>query len=57
MESFECEHKTPVSQGLGEGRGKEANLVATPLQCQSLPESRQTATVPKHRLKRPNEST
>lgn len=37
MESFECEHKTPVSQGLGEGRGKEANLVATPLGCQSLP--------------------
>lgn len=37
MEPFECEHKTPVSQGLGEGRGKEANLVATPLGCQSLP--------------------
>lgn len=50
MEPFECEHKTPVSQGLGEGGAKEASLVATPLGCQNLPEARQAATVWSHRL-------
>lgn len=45
VEPFECEHKTPVSQGLGEGRGMEANLVATPLGCQRLPEAGQAAAV------------
>lgn len=50
MEPFECEHKTPVSQGLGEGRGTEANLVATPLGCQKLPEAGQAAAVQTDRL-------
>lgn len=50
MEPFECEHKTPVSQGSGEGAGKEARLVATPLGCQSVAEAGQAATVRWHRL-------
>lgn len=50
MEPFECEHKTPVSQGLGEGAGKEARLVATPVGCQSVAEAGQAATVRWHRL-------
>lgn len=45
MEPFECKHKTPVSQGLGEGKGTEASLVATPLGCQRLPEAGQAAAV------------
>lgn len=50
MEPFECEHKTPVSPGLREGGGKDANRVATPLRCQSLPEAGQAATVQMRRL-------
>lgn len=45
MEPFECEHKTPVSQGLGEGTGTEASLVATPFACQRLPGAGQAAAV------------
>lgn len=36
MGPFECEHKTPVSPGLREGGGKEADRVATSLGCQRL---------------------
>lgn len=47
MESFECEHKTPVSQGLGEGGGKEANLAT---RMPEPPEAGQAATMQTHRL-------